>query len=328
MHRVSGAIRWTVVAVLVCAVAGCAGLSREPKQKPFPEALPEFRSSAPLPVTDLSGAPPNDPGRSGIGSGQAAASPARTSEQGKEGQARQEGQPALEQPERLAQEEPVAEEEEYDPWEPFNVKVFEFNRKLDKYLIKPVAEAYNKVVPDALQRGIKNAFHNIRFVPRLLNNVFQAKFKGAGLEASRFLLNSTLGVAGFFDVAKNTFGLETPDEDTGQTLGVYGVNPGPYLILPLLPPLTVRDTVGFVVDLALDPFNYFVFAVAEIDGAPRLVTNLDTAGFAQLGTRVGEIENQRSLDLERFQGVEEATVDLYGAVRNAYLQKRAQAIKE
>jgi len=220
-----------------------------------------------------------------------------------------------------------AEEEEYDPWEPFNVKVFEFNRNLDKYVLKPVAKVYNRLVPDALQRGVKNAFINIRFVPRLFNNLFQGKIKGAGLEVSRFLINSTAGVAGFIDVAQR-LGLETPREDFGQTLGFYGVSPGPYLLIPLLPPYTVRDFAGFVLDLFLDPLNFFVFPIIEIDGAPRLITNRDTAIFGQLGTRVGEVVNDRSLNLEKFQGVEEATLDLYGAVRNAYLQSRAKAIKE
>jgi phospholipid-binding lipoprotein MlaA len=235
-------------------------------------------------------------------------------------------------PEKGLAEDPFAgqipeEEEEYDPWEPFNVKVFEFNRNLDKYVLKPVAKAYNRVVPDALQRGVRNAFINIRFVPRLLNNLFQGKVKGVGLEASRFLINSTAGVGGFIDVAKR-LGLETPREDFGQTLGVYGVKPGPYLLIPFLPPYTVRDFGGFVFDLFLDPLNFFVFPIIEIDGAPRLITNRDTAIFGQFGTRVGEIVNDRSLNLEKFQGVEEATLDLYGAVRNAYLQSRTKAIKE
>ena len=227
-------------------------------------------------------------------------------------------------------EESLAAGEDYDPWEGFNSAMFEFNRKVDKYLIKPVAQVYDKIMPTALQKGISNFSHNARFGPRLINNMLQLKVKGTGLEIGRFLINSTLGIGGLFDPAKNWFGLETPDEDTGQTLGSYGVPPGPYLVLPLLPPLTLRDLFGAILDFGADPINYFVFPTFEVDDLPSLIAhkNRDTTTIAQLGTRVEEIVNYRSLNLETFEGVEEATVDLYSAVRNAYLQKRAKAIRE
>ena len=220
--------------------------------------------------------------------------------------------------------------EEYDPWERYNVAMFEFNRKLDRFVLKPVAKVYDKVLPDAVQKGVKNFLHNVRFVPRLLNNLLQLKVKGAGIEMSRFLINSTVGVGGFFDPAKHWLGLETPDEDLGQTLGFYGVKPGPYLILPLMPPLTLRDAAGFAGDIFLDPINYFVFPSIELKGAPSLIAhkNRGTTTIGQYGTRVEEIINERALNLEFYQGVEEGTVDLYGAVRNAHLQRRAKMIKE
>lgn len=220
--------------------------------------------------------------------------------------------------------------EGHDPWEPFNTVMFEFNRKVDRYALKPVAQAYNVVLPDAVQVGIDNFFRNVRFVPRLLNNVFQAKAKGAGIEMGRFLINSTVGIAGFFDPAKQWWHLETPDEDAGQTLAVYGVKPGPYLVLPFLPPLTLRDGIGYVADLALDPINWLVFPIIEVNHIPSIVAhkNRATSSIAQFGTRVGMITNDRSLNLEKFQGVEEATLDLYAAVRNAYRQKRAKAVRE
>lgn len=218
--------------------------------------------------------------------------------------------------------------DEYDPWESYNVLAFEFNYRLDKYLIKPVARVYNVFIPPDVQQSISNAIQNIRVAPRLLNNVFQAKFTGAGIEAGRFLINTTLGVGGLFDPAKYMFDLETPTEDTGQTLGVYGIPAGPYLVIPFLGSFTVRDGIGYVGDLFLDPFNWLVLPVIEITEAPRLVTHNPTVALSQLGYRVGETVNYRALNLERFQGVEEGTVDLYGAVRNAYLQKRAKALRE
>lgn len=220
--------------------------------------------------------------------------------------------------------------EDHDPWEPFNTVMFEFNRKVDQYALKPVAQAYNVVLPDAVQVGIDNFFRNVRFVPRVLNNVFQAKARGAGIEMGRFLINSTVGIGGFFDPAKHFWQLNTPDEDAGQTLAVYGVKPGPYLVLPFFPPLTLRDSIGYVVDLALDPINWLVFPIIEVNHIPSIVAhqNRATSTIAQFGIRVGMMTNDRSLNLEKFQGVEEATLDLYAAVRNAYRQKRAKAVRE
>jgi phospholipid-binding lipoprotein MlaA len=219
--------------------------------------------------------------------------------------------------------------EEYDPWESVNSNIFEFNLKVDRYVLKPVAKGYNFVMPDLVQVGVSNIFSNLRFAPRFLNNVFQGKIKGAGIEVGRFLLNSTVGLAGFFDVAAKV-DLVTPEEDFGQTLGFYGVKPGPYLVLPLLQPFTVRDFVGYVGDVFLNPINWLVVPIIEVDDVPSVIEhkNRTTSSIIQFGGRVGEIVNDRSRNLEKFQGVEEATLDLYSAVRNAYLQKRAQAVRE
>lgn len=219
--------------------------------------------------------------------------------------------------------------EEYDPWEPLNTKVFEFNRQVDRWILKPVAQGYNFVMPNPVQIGISNFFYNLRFPPRFFNNIFQGKAKGAGIEVGRFLVNSTAGVGGFFDVAQH-LDLKTPEEDTGQTLGFYGVKPGPYVVLPLLPPFNLRDLVGYVGDIALNPINWLVAPIIEVRGVPSVIAhkNRTTSTVVQLGGRVFEIVNDRSLNLEKFQGVEEATLDLYAAVRNAYLQKRARAIRE
>jgi phospholipid-binding lipoprotein MlaA len=219
--------------------------------------------------------------------------------------------------------------EEYDPWEPFNTLMFEFNRKLDKYALKPVAQGYDFIVPDFVQIGISNIFYNFRFPQRFLNNVFQGKLKGAGIEVGRFLLNTTVGYAGFIDLAKE-IDFVTPDEDFGQTLGFYGVKPGPYLVVPFLQPFTVRDFAGYVTDIFLNPINWLVAPIIEVEGVPSLIAhkNRTTTTFVQIGARVGEVVNERSRNLEKFQGVEEATLDLYTAVRNAYLQSRTRAIRE
>jgi phospholipid-binding lipoprotein MlaA len=202
------------------------------------------------------------------------------------------------------------EPQEYDPWEPFNEKIFTFNYNFDRYLLKPVAKGYNFVMPDEVQRMIANGFDNVNPVPKWVNNLLQANFKGFMTEFGRFLINSTLGIGGLFDIAKQEFGLQKTKVDFGQTLGKWGVQPGPYLILPFLPPLTVRDGIGYGVDGAMDPLSYFIPFIWD-----------------KLGMKVGETVNDRSLNLDLFQGFEETTVDLYSAVRNGYLQRRYNLIK-
>ena len=161
-----------------------------------------------------------------------------------------------------------------------------------------------------MRQGVRNIFDNIGMPRRALNNLFQAKFKGMGRETTRFLLNSTVGVAGFFDVGK-TWGIEKSDEDSGQTLAVYGVSPGPYLILPFMPSLTVRDAFGAIIDQAMNPLLYV---------SPFL-------GFTGI-IRGGQTVNERSLTLKFYQEVEESGQNLYKAVRTRYLQRRERAIKE
>ena len=200
--------------------------------------------------------------------------------------------------------------EDYDPWEPFNERMFSFNHQVfDRYALKPVATVWDKVLPDAVKQGLGRVLHNLGMPRRVVNNLLQGYGPGVGRELARFLLNSTIGLAGFFDVGEK-LGIEKSEADTGQTLGVYGVGPGPYLVLPFLPPLTVRDGIGLAVDLALDPLNYF------------LPSDAKTARTA------GEIVNERALNLELFQEVEESVFDLYGAVRNGYLQRRRSRIEE
>jgi phospholipid-binding lipoprotein MlaA len=205
----------------------------------------------------------------------------------------------------------ASEDFDEDPWEGFNEKMFWFNREvLDRYILKPVATGWDFLLPDPVQRGVHNFFDNLAVVRRVVNNTLQLKFTGAATELARFTINSTIGLVGFFDVAKDGFGIEQRDEDTGQTFGVWGMGPGPYLILPFLPPLTVRDGIGYAFDAAMTPYSYFI---------PWWGT------FAGMTT---DIVNERSLNLDRFERVAESTVDLYGAVRNGYLQRRAAAIKQ
>ncbi len=340
---------WACLLTFISIQAGCAGLSESPQDQllaspvlqtqedgtHLPFAMPQDggdRVTAGASTLLVAEAP--SPQEKAEGTGDLTSDGQATGEEGKgPGGVPEELAPdpfsePFEDPFTQPSEAGTAAVEEYDPLESFNIRIFNFNREVDRYVIKPVATGYDYVMPDALELGIQNFFHNVRFVPRLMNNLFQAKFKGAGLEVSRFLINTTIGLAGFFDPAKNLFNLDTPDEDWGQTLGAWGLGQGPYLVLPLLPPLTLRDATGFLfMDLALDPINYMLIPVMpyRFEGQP-MATVRDTRTIVFWGIRVGEIINERSINLERFQGVEEATLDLYSAVRNAYLQKRAREV--
>ncbi len=207
--------------------------------------------------------------------------------------------PAVEEESQTAD---AAEGMDYDPWERFNEKTFWLNFDvLDRYALKPVATA---------RQGLANAFNNLEMPKRLVNEVFQVRYEEAGSEVARFLLNTTVGVAGFVDVASRV-GLEESDADTGQTLGVYGAGPGPYLVVPLLPPLTVRDGIGYAADSLLDPLSWFV-----------------TPFVVDFGRAAAKTVNERAANLKRYQDVEDTSLDLYGAVRNGYLQRRQRSIQD
>ena len=201
-----------------------------------------------------------------------------------------------------------------DPLEGFNQPVFQFNLKLDQYVLRPVATGYDAVMPDAVQRGVQRFLRNLGVVERFANNLFQGKFPRAGQEVGRFLVNTTLGGVGFVEVAEPLFGWKEHQEDFGQTLAVYGVGSGPYLMLPFYGPSTIRDTVGLVADSAMNPMNYFLSTIQLL--------------AVRGGTTIVGAVNYRSLNPELFEDVDRYSVDLYGAVQDGYLQRRAKQIEE
>ncbi|MGH7894929.1 MAG: MlaA family lipoprotein [Candidatus Binatia bacterium] len=190
-----------------------------------------------------------------------------------------------------------------DPWEGFNRAIFTFNDAADRWVIEPVAKGYDVIAPDPLQRCFANFFHNLRVPINGVNDLLQGKPVDGASDVGRFVVNSTIGMAGFLDPA-TYFGLVRHDEDFGQTLGVWGVPQGPYLVLPLLGPSTVRDTGGRAVDAALTPTWYF----------------LDT--FITVSAAAAEMLNSRSLVLKEVQDSRAAALDFYSLIRNAYLQHR------
>ncbi len=200
---------------------------------------------------------------------------------------------------------------DYDPWESFNEKTFYFNFNiLDHYALKPAAEGWSKAFPDPVRQSLANAFDNLAMPRRFINKVLQGRFPSAGEELARFVLNSTFGVAGLFDVASKV-GLEQSDADTGQTFATYGIKPGPYLILPVLQPFTVRDAFGYAADSFMDPLSLFVTPI-----------------LADFGRSTAQIINERANNMTMYDDVEDTSLDMYAAVRNGYLQRRRKSIAD
>jgi phospholipid-binding lipoprotein MlaA len=200
-----------------------------------------------------------------------------------------------------------------DPLAPFNERMFWFNLKLDHYILHPVASGYAAIAPTPVREAVGRFFNNVNFIPRFANNLFQLRVADAGTELARFGINTTVGVAGFFDPADHWFGLKQHNNDFGLTLGYYGVPQGAYLVLPFLGPGTIRDTVGYAADGAMWPLPYFVPWYVYLP--------------AEAGQTIVEVVNYRSLHLDLFEQVDRYAVDLYGAVQDGYLQRRASQLR-
>ena len=194
-----------------------------------------------------------------------------------------------------------------DPWESFNRKVFAFNDAVDSYALKPIAQGYEAVTPLPARTNLSNFFSNLEDVWIGSNNLLQGKGKDGFNDFARFLINSTIGILGFFDVASE-LGLEKHDEDFGQTLGRWGVGSGPYLVLPFFGPRTLRDTGGFAVDFAVSPTS-----LVEQVPVRNSLFGLKTV-------------NSRAELLGADKALEEAALDKYSYVRSFYLQRRKSLI--
>jgi phospholipid-binding lipoprotein MlaA len=191
-----------------------------------------------------------------------------------------------------------------DPIEPVNRAFFHFNDKLYFWVLKPVSTGYKTIVPVDGRIGVQNFFSNLTTPIRLVNCLLQAKFKGAGNEALRFLLNTTFGIAGFLDPAKKKLKIEKQDADFGQTLGIWGMGPAFYINWPILGPSNLRDTVGYLGDLFLDPRTYVL-------AQPVFYT-----------VRPFELVNETSLRIGEYEDFKQAAIDPYVALKDAYHQSR------
>lgn len=198
-----------------------------------------------------------------------------------------------------------------DPIEPTNRAIFTFNRALDEMILQPVSRTYRLIVPIWVRNRISSALDNLRAPVVFFNEVAQGEPKRAASTLVRFGLNSTFGLGGLNDFA-HELGFVKTDEDFGQTLAVWGIGSGPYLMLPIFGPSNPRDTIGRVVDLIVDPFNMWTRN-----------TDRETLGYARAGVQALDTRTQL-LDLT--DDLEKSSLDLYAAVRSLYRQRRANDI--
>lgn len=195
-----------------------------------------------------------------------------------------------------------------DPLETVNRKVNVFNEEFDKAVAKPVAKGYRVVTPDPLDRGVTNFFNNLADVPSAANNLFQLKPLRALNDIGRVCINSTIGLLGLFDVASD-MGMPSYKEDMGQTLGYWGVSDNPYLVIPFLGPSTLRDFIGTMGDIFLNPVSY-------------------SSQGVYWGLVALNLVDRRADLIEAGDVLDEAAVDRYSFMREFYLQKRTSAIKD
>ncbi len=213
------------------------------------------------------------------------------------------------------------ESEIIDPLSGYNRLMTSFNDKVILYALNPVSEAYAYIIPQPLRLGVSNFIHNIQFPIRFANNLLQLKFQNSSDELERFIINSTVGLGGLMDPAKNHMKTPIPahNEDFGQTLGHYGIGPGFHIVLPFLGPSNVRDVVGITVDAYVSP----LVNIRELVNYKIPDNTRQTIGIATF-----HIINKTSLHLGEYESLRKDAIDLYPFLRDTYEQKRISDILE
>lgn len=207
-------------------------------------------------------------------------------------------------------------EDDFDPFETVNRFIFAINETLDIFILQPVAATYRFWFPEFVQDSVRNAMRNLKAPVIFLNKLWQGREDEASETLARFGINTTLGLAGLFDVAKS-FGYEYRSADFGQTLGVYGAGPGPYIVLPLFGPSSVRDGIGRGVDHLLDPWPY-VLDAANVEHDTEIL----------LGRRALDGIDTRARNIDTIEDLKRDSVDFYARIRSLFLQLRRNEIKE
>jgi phospholipid-binding lipoprotein MlaA len=203
-----------------------------------------------------------------------------------------------------------------DCFESVNKATFKFNQALDGVVFEPLAKAY-RVLPSPVRAGTSNALDNISTLVTIPNNLLQGEFKKAGVNTGRFIVNTTVGIVGVFDVAEKIGFPEYEKEDYGQTLGVMGVGPGCYIVLPVLGPSTIRDTAGSIANVLGGDAWYNVTVANETQ---------HFSDFDYWASRAGAGIDFRAKNIESFENLEQNSMDFYASVRSLYLQDRQQKI--
>lgn len=207
----------------------------------------------------------------------------------------------------------------FDPLSGYNEVMTSVNDKFYEYLLRPTAQGYAYVMPQMARHGVSNFFENIFYPIRLVNNLLQLKFYNSWEETERFVLNSTMGILGFRDVAAEELGIKAHDEDLGQTLGHYGVGNGFHVVLPLFGPSNVRDIAGLAGDMWLNPITYM---------KGRHDANLlDNSGQAMAATVFYTI-NKTSLHVKEYDNFKKDAIELYPFLRDVYESRRTKLISE
>ena len=201
----------------------------------------------------------------------------------------------------------------FDPWEPMNRRIYNFNAIFDNYVFLPVVSGYEFVLPGLVRTGVTNFFNNLTEVTNLMNSLLQFKFVKAVITFGRICINTTVGIGGLIDVATLNDGIERENEDFGQTLGFYGLGPGPYLVLPILGPSNVRDTAGLVVDSVV----YSMMVGELID-----LTGLDSPEDAILNYSLTAVYAIDKRSNEPFRYFKTGSAFEYDLIRKLYLIKR------
>ena len=221
-----------------------------------------------------------------------------------------------------------AEKEIFDPLSGYNTVMTEFNDGFYVYVLDPVARGYEWVMPDLAQRGVKNFFHNLLFPIRFVNNALQLKPINAGEELFRFIINSTVGIFGLWDPAKEWFDLEAHEEDFGQTLGYYGVGGGFHIVLPFLGPSNLRDMFSLYPDMQMDPVYYVENRPYNLPKKEGEYLGMSRQAVQQTNLLILKTVNQESLRIGQYENLKKDAIELYPFLRDVYEQNRAKLIEE
>ncbi len=221
-----------------------------------------------------------------------------------------------------------AEKEIFDPLSGYNTVMTEFNDGFYVYVLDPVARGYEWVMPDLAQRGVKNFFHNLLFPIRFVNNALQLKPINAGEELFRFIINSTVGIFGLWDPAKEWFNLEAHEEDFGQTLGYYGVGGGFHIVLPFLGPSNLRDMFSLYPDMQMDPVYYVENRPYNLPKKEGEYLGMSRQAVQQSNLLILKTVNQESLRIGQYENLKKDAIELYPFLRDVYEQNRAKLIEE